>query len=157
MIIYEAYNKSNGKSYIGLTTKTLEHRKSGHIRSSKSNSNTHFSKAIRKYGEESFEWSTLLKCNNFDELCRLEKMVISLHEPCQLYNISSGGDAPSYGMKHSEKTKRICGEYSKKRWEGNRAKDKWPEWVFRLGSYKEAKEFGVPKTTWYRHRLTQGG
>lgn len=26
MILYEAYNKTNGKVYVGLTTKSLKHR-----------------------------------------------------------------------------------------------------------------------------------
>jgi group I intron endonuclease len=153
MILYEAYNTKNGRAYIGLTTKSLEHRKSQHIRSAKSNSNTVFSKAIRKHGPDSFEWNVIAKCSTFEDLCRLERLFISLHEPWQLYNTSLGGEAPAYGMKHTEKTKELCGAYAKERWEGKRAKDLYPEWVFEVPTYKEARKYGVPKTTWYRHRV----
>jgi group I intron endonuclease len=152
LIIYEAYNKQNGKVYTGLTTKTLEHRRSQHIRSAKSNSNTHFAKAIRKWGEDSFEWSEILRCEDFERLCKLEQMVIQSYENWQTYNISKGGSAPAYGMTHSAYTKRLCGKYAKEGWDGKRAKDKWPEFIFRLSTYREARQYGIPKTTWYRYR-----
>ena len=110
MIIYEAYNKNNGKVYVGLTTKTLEHRRSQHIRSAKSNSNTHFAKAIRKWGEDSFEWSEIFRCNDFKKLCKLEQTVIQSYENWQTYNISKGGSSPAYGMTHSVSTKKLCGK-----------------------------------------------
>ena len=152
MLIYEAYNTKNGKSYIGLTTKTLSNRKSQHLRSAKSNSKSHFHKALRKYGESVFEWSIVFWCNNLEDLYEKEKLVISLYEPWQLYNKSLGGEHSAFGMKHTDETKEVCREHSKKRWDGKRASDKWPTWVFNLCSYKVAKKFNVPKTTWYRER-----
>jgi len=152
LIIYEAYNKNNGKVYIGLTTKTLQHRKSQHLRSARSNSNTHFAKAIRKWGEDSFEWEVILRCSDYNTLCRMEVMMIGMHEPWQTYNTSIGGSAPAHGMKHTDKVKELCSTYARKRWEGKRAKDKWPEHLFKLPTYKEASRHGIPKTTWYRYR-----
>jgi group I intron endonuclease len=152
MLIYEAYNKQNGTSYIGLTTKTLDHRKSQHIRSAKSNSQSHFHKALRKYGESSFEWSVVFLCSSLEDLHKKEKVAISLYEPWQLYNKSLGGEHSAFGMKHSESTKQLCREASLNRWYGKRASDVWPDWLFNLCSYKVAKKFGVPKTTWYRER-----
>lgn len=152
MIIYEAYNTKNGKSYIGLTANSLEHRKSQHNRSAKANSKSHFHKALRKYGESAFEWVVVMQCNALEDLYEKEKLIISLYEPWQLYNKSLGGEHSAFGMKHTEQTKQICREHSKKRWVGKRASDKWPSWVFKLCSYKVAKKFNVPKTTWYRER-----
>jgi len=152
MLIYEAYNKNNGKSYIGLTTKTLDQRKSQHVRSAKAGSNSHFHKAIRKHGEDAFEWFVVFLCNNVESLYEKEKLTISLFEPWQLYNKSLGGEHSAFGMRHTEETKQVCREYSKKRWDGRRALDKWPLWVFSLCSYSVAKKFNVPKTTWYRGR-----
>lgn len=152
MIIYEAYNKNNGKVYIGLTTKTLKERKSSHLRSAKSGSKAHFHKALRKYGEESFEWSEVIYTNNLESLYRLEKMCIAMHEPWQTYNTSLGGEHSAFGMKHTDETKAVCSEYAKLRWDGKRVHDKYPDWMFELGSYREASKYGVPKTTWYRHR-----
>ena len=156
MILYEAYNKNNGKVYIGLTTKTLEHRKSQHLRSAKCGSNMHFHKAIRKYGPDSFTWDVVMRCESKESLVEKEQLLISLYEPEQLYNKSLGGEHSAYGMKHTEETKRVCGEYAKKRWDGKRASDVYPSWVFELPSYKEASKHGVPKTTWYRQKRLLG-
>jgi len=153
MLIYEAYNKNNGKVYIGLTTLSLEARRSSHIRSAKSGSQMYFHKAIRKYGESSFEWSVISTTNCLGRLYELEKKIIGMHEEWQTYNTSKGGEHSAYGMKHTEETKKVCGEFAKRRWDGKRALDKYPDWVFNLNSYKEAKKYGVPKTTWYRHRV----
>lgn len=154
MLIYEAYNKINGKSYIGLTTKTLDYRKSQHIRSAKSGSEMHFHKAMRKYGEDAFEWSEIVKCSSLEDLYKKEALIISLFEPWQLYNKSLGGEHSAFGMKHSEATKEVCREASLKRWSNKRSLDIWPAWLFSVCSYKVAKKFGIPKTTWYRGRNT---
>lgn len=152
MIIYEVVNKENGKVYIGLTTSTLEKRKSSHLRSAKAGSNLHFHKAIRKYGEDAFEWNTILICDSLDSLYQKEILMISLEEPEKLYNKSLGGEHSAYGMKHTEETKTLCSDAAKRRWDGLRSLDKYPSFVFLLSSYKEAKKYGVPKTTWYRLR-----
>jgi group I intron endonuclease len=153
MIIYEAFNTKNGKSYIGLTTTTLEKRKSQHIRSAKANSSMHFHKAIRKHGPDAFEWSVSIVCSSLPRMYELEKLVISLYEEWQLYNKSTGGEHSAMGMKHTDETKALCGEYAKRRWDSKRALDLWPEECFKARSYKEAKAaYGIPKTTWYRVR-----
>jgi len=152
MILYEAYNKNNGKVYVGLTTHTLNHRKSQHLRSAKSGSNLHFHKALRKYGPDSFEWSVVMVCDSLTSLQEKEKLLISLHEPWQLYNKSLGGEHSAHGMQHTDETKEICREHALRRWDGRRANDKYPSWVFDVCSYKVAKKFNVPKTTWYRER-----
>lgn len=155
MLIYEAYNKNNGKSYIGLTTKTLESRKSQHIRSSKSGSKAHFHKAIRKHGEDAFEWSEVFRTSDVQSLYEKEKLMISLFEPWQLYNKSLGGEHSAFGMKHTDATKEACRKSSLKMWSGKRATDIWPEWLFSVCSYKVAKKFGISKTTWYRSRKSK--
>lgn len=151
MLIYEAYNKNNGKSYIGLTTHTLEKRKSQHLRSAKSGSSMHFHKALRKHGVEAFEWSVVISCSDLDKLQSLEQAVIGSYESWQLYNKSLGGEHSAFGMKHTEETKVVCRQHALGRWDNKRAIDLWPEECFSLDSYKEAKAiYGVPKTTWYR-------
>ena len=153
MIIYEATNVTNGKVYVGLTTTTLDKRKGAHLRSAKVGSMMYFHKALRKHGADNFEWDEVLLTSDLQALYRLEKMVIAMYEPWQTYNTSLGGEHSAYGMKHTEETKIVCGEYAKKRWDGKRAIDKYPKEAYLCGSYKEAfAKFGVPKTTWYRHR-----
>lgn len=68
MLVYKAHNKKNGKVYIGLTTQSLGARKASHLRSAKSGSVAHFHKAIRKHGEDSFEWSVINKVESLEEL-----------------------------------------------------------------------------------------
>ena len=153
MLIYEAYNTKNGKSYIGLTTTSLEKRKSQHLRSAKTGSNMHFHKAIRKHGPEVFEWSVVFVCSSLERMYELERLTISLYEVWQIYNKSAGGEHPAFGMRHTKKTKALCGEHAKRRWDSKRALDIWPEECFKTQSYKEAKAvYGIPKTTWYRVR-----
>jgi len=152
MLIYEALNVNNGRAYIGLTTLTLEKRKSSHLRSAKSGSNLYFHKAIRKHGPEVFDWGIISVASSLENLYQMEKMIIGFHESWQLYNISLGGEHTAYGLKHTDETREICGECARRRWDGKRYFDKYPSWVFSLPSYKEAKEHGVPKTTWYRHK-----
>lgn len=157
-IIYEALNLVNGRVYVGLTTTTLEVRIKSHLRSAKNGSKLYFHKALRKYGPENFQWYPLITTTNLENLYKAEIMVIGGYESWQTYNTSLGGEHSAYGMRHTDETKKICGEYAKKRWDGLRAIDKYPEEVFHCTSYKEARDkYGVPKTTWYRQRkgLTQ--
>jgi hypothetical protein len=91
--------------------------------------------------------------HSLKDLYRLEQMTIALYEPWQTYNTSLGGEHSAYGMKHTDETKKLCGEYAKVRWNGRRAIDKYPKEAYLCGSYKEAYlKYGVPKTTWYRHK-----
>ena len=91
---------------------------------------------------------------DLESLYELEKILIASHEDWQTYNISKGGEHAAFGMRHTEETRKVCGEFAKRRWDGKRAVDKYPDWVFELSSYKEAKKYGAPKTTWYRYKRT---
>jgi group I intron endonuclease len=155
MLVYRAHNKKNGKVYIGLTTQSLGVRKASHLRSAKSGSVAYFHKAIRKHGEDSFEWSVVGEVESLEDLYDLEKQTISSYNPSQTYNISLGGEHSAYGMKHTDKVKTLCGEFAKRRWDGKRAIDVYPKEAFLCETYKEAKDkYNIPKTTWYRKRLT---
>jgi len=57
--IYKLTNKHNGKFYIGITSKGLQHRFNGHLRKSKFNPSSNLHQALAKYGEESFEKETI--------------------------------------------------------------------------------------------------
>lgn len=55
MYIYKVTNKHNGKVYIGQTIRPIEERFKRHINDAMHNIlDTHFARAIRKYGAESF-------------------------------------------------------------------------------------------------------
>nr|DAI99448.1 MAG TPA: intron associated endonuclease [Caudoviricetes sp.] len=94
MIVYKATNKINNKVYIGITTKTLEHRKRIHIRDSKTK-DTYFYRALRKYGENNFEWEIIDSAETMEELEELERYYINLYDSFNNkkkgYNSTSGG------------------------------------------------------------------
>lgn len=93
MIIYKATNKINGKCYIGQTRHSLEHRKTIHLRYAKKGVDTHFYQAIRKYGEENFEWEIICSTNNKKHLNELETFYITKYNSIQNgYNMVDGGD-----------------------------------------------------------------
>ena len=111
-IIYKAENKVNGNVYIGKTTKILERRIKEHYRDSK-HPTMYFTRALKKYGTENFEWSILLKCINEKELNEMEKFFIANYSATNyLYNLTKGGDGIS-GYRHTDRTKKIIGFYSK--------------------------------------------
>lgn len=93
MIVYKAVNKVNGKIYVGQTRHTLEQRKSAHIKRAKSGVNTHFYCALRKYGEDAFEWSVICTANSKSDLNLLETYYIQKYNSIECgYNMVDGGN-----------------------------------------------------------------
>lgn len=115
MIIYQAINLVNGKSYIGKTKTPLEKRKWGHLNNAKKGVKSAFYNAIRKYGEENFKFIILdeLKLHRSDVLNHKEKYYISLFNTVAPngYNMTKGGDGndgsikPNLGKHLSEEVK----------------------------------------------------
>lgn len=105
-IIYKAINKINGKVYIGQTIKTLEGRRSEHLRDNKSNDyNSAFHKALRKYGEDSFEWEVIVHCGSKEEMDDMEFHYIKQYNSYNSggYNLTWGGEG-CHGRKYSYET-----------------------------------------------------
>jgi group I intron endonuclease len=91
-LIYKAYNKVNQKSYIGQTTKTLEHRKRAHY--SKYSSCVLFRRALEKYPKEDWEWSEIDYANSQEELDEKEQYWIAYYDTHNVekgYNLTDGG------------------------------------------------------------------
>lgn len=128
-IIYKSTNLINGKSYIGKSIKSLNHRKSKHINHTKNGSTNYFHKAIRKYGIENFEWFVIEECKedilNEREIFWIKKLKTRFNG----YNLTDGGDGQhgyicsdetknklrlsNTGKHHSEETKNKIREYRK--------------------------------------------
>lgn len=99
-IIYRAYCFNTKKSYIGQTINGLNQRKQEHFTSTfgKTNSQTHFHKAIRKYGIDNFEW-TIIDTINAESLESLRdcldvleiKYIKQFDSYCNGYNMTTGG------------------------------------------------------------------
>lgn len=136
--VYEIVNKINGKFYVGKTV-NLKARKATHFSHARRGFNGPLYAAIRKYGEDNFEFEVIAECPN--DLCAQEHelMYIRLFEKSQLYNIRSDRiQGPRKAMGN--------------RWSGIKATDIYPLEIFSM-SYKEAKKLvNIPKTTWHRNR-----
>ena len=106
MIIYLVTNIINGKEYIGQTIFSIEKRKRGHISDALSGrNNIYFHKAIRKHGPDSFKWKIIHKCNDINELNRLEIFYIGYYDTYNSgYNLTLGGRG-HVGYKHTEEAK----------------------------------------------------
>ena len=100
-----AVNLINGKRYIGVTKHTLKFRRGQHIYAAMAGRNgcAIFMAAIRKYGEDSFEWSILGEFNNYKDALAAEVRFISEMKP--EYNITKGGQGRSIPRTQEEKDK----------------------------------------------------
>jgi group I intron endonuclease len=85
----------SGKSYIGITTKTVEKRFAKHVEHAigKRENGVVYS-ALRKYGPSSFSKKILVVADNWDYLCDLERKAIvafGTRHPSG-YNMTEGGE-----------------------------------------------------------------
>lgn len=93
--IYLVTNKENGKQYIGQTTYDVKTRWRNHVYHSKhSLDNNYFHRAIRKYGEKSFEISIIEEIEDYNLLDEKEVFYISFYNTLfpNGYNLALGGN-----------------------------------------------------------------
>ncbi len=115
MIVYLARNTVNGKGYVGQTTHTLAYRRKCHKADAQRGSDLVFSRALRKYGMDAFEWSVLMMEENKGDLNESEQVCIKLlktHVSEHGYNLAKGGNSCS-GYHHTKETRRKMGEGNK--------------------------------------------
>ncbi len=95
-VVYMHTNKTTGKSYIGVTTRTMEDRWNEHCRKAKS-LGTHFSHAINKYGIDDWEHNILYKGMECECYIK-ENVLINQYDTLKSgYNSMEGGvKPPSY-------------------------------------------------------------
>lgn len=109
--IYKITNRESGLSYIGKS-KNIERRWQEHKSDSfcseekweknKRGEQTYFHKALRKYGENAFDWEIIEECSE-NQLNEREQFWISyyhtwIHDPlCNGYNLTKGGDGYTCG------------------------------------------------------------
>jgi len=107
MIIYRITNLTNGKIYIGQTTKTLKRRWKGHCRSAASNSKkkTAIHGAIAKYGVDNFKIEEIHIASSIEELNILEELYIEKEQSLTPngYNLKSGGFNNLYSDESKQK------------------------------------------------------
>lgn len=89
--VYKHTNKTNGKVYIGITSKKPEQRWEGGIGY---RHNEHMTNAIQKYGWDGFSHEVLLVGLSEDEALDMERKLISEYQSADRrygYNIEAGG------------------------------------------------------------------
>jgi len=122
-IIYKA-TFSNGKCYIGQTTRSLDARKRDHI-SSKNKENVVFHNAINKYGENDIIWEIIDISDSITELNEKEMYWIKFYnsyihfENSNGYNMTLGGES-TLGWIPTEETKLKIGKSNKGRLSGDK-------------------------------------
>jgi group I intron endonuclease len=90
--LYVHKNKSNGKSYVGITSQPPKQRWHG---GSNYSQNQHFTRAIKKYGWDGFDHLIIKDNLSKEEACELEKYYIrelKSNDPEFGYNILDGGN-----------------------------------------------------------------
>jgi hypothetical protein len=93
-VLYKLTSPS-GKSYIGITSKTLEQRWAKHVEHAfgKRDAGALYG-ALRKYGVETFKREQLGECDDWERLCQMEKDAIASHGTLSPngYNLTIGGE-----------------------------------------------------------------
>lgn len=104
-IVYCAYNKINGKRYIGQTIQKLSERKSAHY---SKNNTSYFHSALKKYKKEDWEWKIIDYGRNKEELNNKEIFWISFfNTTCSSngYNIQKGGQGRNQTIEEIKKAR----------------------------------------------------
>jgi hypothetical protein len=99
----------NGKSYIGITSRTAQKRFVGHIASSRNRPRGIVSFAIGKYGSENVALTVLGECDNWELLCLAEIEAIEMlnTKSPNGYNLTDGGDGCLGRQKTAEEIEKI--------------------------------------------------
>ncbi len=107
--LYKYQNKINTKEYIGITM-DVNRRKREHAK--KKQSSRLFSKAIEKYGIDSFEFKVLAILNDIEEAARTEQGAIIKFNSLAPhgYNLRAGAPFTVYSGRITEETKRKLSE-----------------------------------------------
>ena len=115
MYIYKITNLINGKVYIGQTVKSLQRRFNRHINDALHGLDTHFAKAIRKYGKDNFEIKLLDdSAQTQEELNQLENYYIHKYNTLENGYNETDSLARSGGNTYAGRTKKQMMETRKK-------------------------------------------
>lgn len=113
--IYKITNKTNGKHYIGFTSKSIQKRLQDHVNMAKQGSQNYIHRAIRKYGKDNFITELIYQSHELDDtLNNMEPHFIAEYNTFKGvgYNMTIGGEG-TIGYKWSDKQRKTLSEYSK--------------------------------------------
>lgn len=113
--VYIMTNVENGHQYVGQTRQPIEKRMAEH-RQRAGRSSMPISRAIAKYGWDSFEYKVIAECSNQKELDEVERNEIKRRE-CTVpdgYNVALGGQS---GCRFGENVRGAISASVKELWE----------------------------------------
>ena len=106
MEVYKITNKINGKVYIGQTIRPVEYRFNRHMNDALNNIlDTHFARAIRKYGKDSFIIEEIDNAQTQDELNQKEQYWIRYYNSVEEGYNETDGISKCGGNTYQSKTK----------------------------------------------------
>lgn len=109
-IVYKVTSPS-GKSYIGISSNSLNRRKSSHEYAARNGSKLLIHNAIRKYGDQ-LVWEVLETCKSFKEASSREIWYVSHFKTnTNGYNLTLGGEGNpgcSLSAEHRSKISKAC-------------------------------------------------
>ena len=113
--IYIATCSVNLKSYIGQTVHSLDKRRIGHHQNARAGSPAHFQRALRKHGEDAFEWRILEDNIPVARLDDREGLWVDFYDTHNNgYNSRDPGNQ-ARGYKHTEEAKAKIAAAQKRR------------------------------------------
>lgn len=100
------HTSPSGKSYIGITSASMETRLKQHVREARNKNIYKFHKAINKYGIDNFSSEVLESDIVSDLAVEREKYWIKKFDSFKNgYNMTDGGQGHMFGFKHSDESK----------------------------------------------------
>lgn len=115
MFIYKITNKINNKIYIGQSIRPIEQRFKRHINDAiKNKLDTHFARAIRKYGKDNFICEEIDKADNQNELTLKEQYWIRYYNSVEKGYNETDAISKCGGNTYKSKTKDELLEISSK-------------------------------------------
>jgi group I intron endonuclease len=155
--VYVIKNTANNKMYVGITTQEPPLRWRNHINDAKRGDGgcKYLHRAIRKYGEDSFDFSVIDIASSQDDLHKKEKWYIfflGTKKP-HGYNLTDGGQGTS-GYEWSDESRKKMSDSTLARWarpeEVEAARQKTAAWFSRPENREAArltklKEFSDPE------------
>ena len=113
--IYKITNKINGKVYIGQTIRPVEYRFNRHINDAMHNIlNTHFARAIRKYGPDQWQFEVIDNAETQEELNQKEQYWIRYYNSVEEGYNETDAITKCGGNTYQSKTKQEMEEIKEK-------------------------------------------
>lgn len=122
---YLATNVTNGKAYVGITSRSVPERWVEHLAESRRSHGWALHRAIKKYGAASFEVRAVAMSLAWSDICLVERRLIVQHgtKVPHGYNVTNGGDGvvglsqvardaitrKNRGRKHTDAARRLIG------------------------------------------------